>query len=160
MVDALTKEDRMFLIDVLSDTHDLTLATLRPDGFPQATVVSFVHDGPVIYFGCGVDSQKAHNIDQDARVSITVTPPYDDWMKIRGLSMGAKAIKVTENREFERVGNLMTERFPQSEDLMDQFKDIEMAVYRIEPEVISFLDYGQGFGHTALKEAKGLTAAA
>lgn len=37
----------------------MTIATIRDDGYPQATVVGFVHDGLTIYFGSDRNSQKA-----------------------------------------------------------------------------------------------------
>lgn len=142
---------RKFLIKVLDDAMDLTIATKREDGFPQATVVSFVHDDDKIYFGCGADSQKARNIAHDNRVSVTVTPPYVDWNHIRGISMGARAYSVTDNKEQARVGELMMKRFPEAEGMEEMMKGFDMALYRIDPEVISILNYEKGFGHTELK---------
>lgn len=44
----------------LLDSHPvMTIATLRPDGWPQATVVGYVNEGLALYFLCGLDSQKA-----------------------------------------------------------------------------------------------------
>ena len=37
---------------ILEKGRDLTLATIRPDGAPQATTVSYVNDGLAVYFGC------------------------------------------------------------------------------------------------------------
>lgn len=149
----LNAADRAAFLGILKQTQDLTIATMRPDGWPQATVVSFIHDGPVIYFGCGAGSQKARNIAADARVSLTVTPPYGDWTQIRGLSMAARAVKVTEKGELELVEALMAERFPEAEKISAtlDLKPGDMALYRIDPVVISFLDYRKGFGHTELR---------
>ena len=53
----------------LLDSHPvMTIATLRPDGWPQATVVGYVNQGLALYFLCGLDSQKAANIARDDRV--------------------------------------------------------------------------------------------
>ncbi|RUW86899.1 pyridoxamine 5'-phosphate oxidase family protein [Mesorhizobium sp. M7A.F.Ca.US.010.02.1.1] len=41
------------MINILARCMDMTIATARSDGSPQATVVSFVHDGLLLYFGCG-----------------------------------------------------------------------------------------------------------
>lgn len=154
-------ECRKTLTDILENTPDLTIATLRADGWPQATVVSFVHDGPMIYFGVGADSQKAENIARDNRVSITVTPPYEDWMQICGVSMAARAIAVTDEAEEARAGELMFSRFPQAEE-MGEAMDMEpgdMTLFRVEPEVVSFLDYTKGFGHTELYNVEAPLAA-
>jgi len=42
----------------LLDQHRImTVATLRPDGWPQATTVGYANDGLTLYFLCGLDSQ-------------------------------------------------------------------------------------------------------
>ena len=38
------------ILDILSKQTDMTLATIREDGYPQATTVSFVSDDLDIYF--------------------------------------------------------------------------------------------------------------
>jgi len=59
----------------LLDQHRLmTLATNRPDGWPQATV-GYVKDGLTLYFLCNLKSQKAANLARDSRVSLTVGRP-------------------------------------------------------------------------------------
>ena len=59
------------ILDILDRWPDMTVATVRSDGAPQATVVSFVHDGLRIYFGTGAQAQKAANIAREPRVSIS-----------------------------------------------------------------------------------------
>ncbi|MGI9422085.1 MAG: pyridoxamine 5'-phosphate oxidase family protein, partial [Hyphomicrobiaceae bacterium] len=55
------------ILEVLSQCVDLTIAAVRPDGVPQATVVSFVHDGLLLYFACAAVSQKASDISNEPR---------------------------------------------------------------------------------------------
>ena len=56
-------------IQTLLDQHRImTVATLRPDGWPQATTVGYVNDGLSLYFLCGLDSQKAANLARDDRL--------------------------------------------------------------------------------------------
>lgn len=143
---------RQFILDVLGATHDLTLATLRPDGYPQATVVSYVNDGLTLYAGIGLDSQKAHNIRQNDRVSATVTPPYGDWLQIRGLSLAGRAAIVSGADETAHAADLMLFRFPQLRQLMHAGAGMwPGAVFvRIVPSLVSLLDYRLGFGHTEL----------
>ncbi|MYN18408.1 pyridoxamine 5'-phosphate oxidase family protein [Rugamonas sp. FT107W] len=145
---------RQFVLDLLAATHDLTLATVRPDGYPQATVVSFVHDDLTLYAGIGLDSQKAHNIRQNDKVSATITPAYPDWRHIRGLSLAGSASIVAGEEETAHAADLMRYRFPQLRELVPP-GDIcwPGAVFvRIQPSVISILDYELGFGHTELFE--------
>ena len=137
------------IIEILDRCPDMTIATVRPDGAPQATVVSFVHDGMLIYFGCGAHSQKAANIAGEPRVSLTVTPAYENWWSIRGLSIAAVAEEVTTKGELENVGKLMLQRFPQIRELEMPGEDA-FKMFRLRPRIISVLDYGEGFGHTEM----------
>jgi nitroimidazol reductase NimA-like FMN-containing flavoprotein (pyridoxamine 5'-phosphate oxidase superfamily) len=83
----MTPDQRSAVLEIVEHAQDLTLATLRPDGWPQATTVSFVADGLTLYFGCDAQSQKAQNLARDARVSATLNLPYASWDQIRGLSL-------------------------------------------------------------------------
>jgi nitroimidazol reductase NimA-like FMN-containing flavoprotein (pyridoxamine 5'-phosphate oxidase superfamily) len=79
------------IVSILNEANDLTIATVREDGYPQATTVSYVNDGLTIYFGCAAKSQKAQNIARCTKVSVTVNLPYANWSEIRGLSIGGRA---------------------------------------------------------------------
>src|SRR6516165_1867285 len=76
------------ILSILKAAGEMTVATVRPDGYPQATMVNYVSDGFVIYFGCAAESQKVRNIACNDKVSLTVTPTHFDWEDIRGLSIG------------------------------------------------------------------------
>lgn len=145
---------RQLALSLLDATPDLTLATLRPDGYPQATVVSFAHDGLTLYACVGLDSQKAHNIRQNDKVSATVTPPYADWLHIRALSLAGRAAMVSGADETAHVADLMRYRFPQLRQAMPAGTATwpGLVFVRVVPTVISLLDYTQGFGHTELYE--------
>ena len=112
MDDSLREE----ILSVLKGASDMTIATIRPDGYPQATTVSYVSDGLNIYFGCAAESQKAQNIAHNDKVSLTVTLPYFNWEEIRALSIGGMAKPVTDPNEINRVSELMLRKFPQSCD--------------------------------------------
>lgn len=135
--------------DILDQCLDMTVATVRPDGAPQATVVSFVHDGLIIYFVCGASSQKAVNIAHDPRIAVTVTPPYGNWDEIEGLSIAATAEVVTDAKEVSEIGNFIQQRFPKI-DQMEPVAVDEIKFIRLRPLYISVLDYSKSFGHTDL----------
>ena len=100
-----------------------------------------------MYFGCAAESQKAQNIAYNDKVSLTVTLPYFSWEEIRGLSMGGTAKPVTDPNEINRVSELMLRKFPQILEYALAGKK-GLFLVRIDPEVISLLDYRKGFGHT------------
>ena len=79
----------------------MTIATLRADGWPQATTVGYANEGLMLYFLCAPDSQKAANLARDNRVSLTIDHDTPRVMEITGLSMAARAQAVVET---ERKG--------------------------------------------------------
>lgn len=100
-------------IRALLDQHRImTIATLRPDGWPQATTVGYVNDGLTLYFLCGLDSQKAANLARDDRVSLTIDHDAPNLMAITGLSMAAHARKVEDKAEAEKVLRLLPLKYP------------------------------------------------
>ena len=54
----------------------MTLATNRPDGWPQATVVGYANDGLTIYCFVARLSQKYANIVRDPRVSAAIASDF------------------------------------------------------------------------------------
>jgi nitroimidazol reductase NimA-like FMN-containing flavoprotein (pyridoxamine 5'-phosphate oxidase superfamily) len=84
-------------IQAILDQHRImTVATLRPDGWPQATTVGYANDGLSLYFLCGLDSQKAANLARDDRLSLTIDHDTPQVMEITGLSMAGRAQPVTD----------------------------------------------------------------
>jgi hypothetical protein len=139
---------------ILREGKDLTLATLMPDGAPQATTVSYASEGFEVYFGCGAASRKAQNLAADPRVALTVNLPYQDWMQIRGLALSGRAERLTGGDDIAHASVLFLEKFPDvaqyaaGADGPDGMQDI--VFFRVRPEIVSILDYRQGFGHTEL----------
>jgi nitroimidazol reductase NimA-like FMN-containing flavoprotein (pyridoxamine 5'-phosphate oxidase superfamily) len=140
---------KSFILDQLARHENLTLATVRADGYPQATTVGYVNDGLTIYVGTGPDSQKIENIRGCDKVSLTVDRDEPDWSRIQGLSMGGRAAIVEDGGEITRIQSLMLAKFPQLK-AMPAIEPGSIAFIRITPEVISVLDYTKGFGHTEL----------
>jgi len=90
------------------------------------------------------------NIAKCDKVSLTINRPYEDWNEILGLSIGGKASRVIDPKEFENVVQLMFKKFPQIPEYTPTDDSVDLAIIRIDPIVISLLDYRQGFGHTEL----------
>lgn len=138
----------------LLDAHRImTIATLRPDGWPQATTVGYVSEGLTLWFLCGRESQKAHNLALDNRVSLTIDHDTPDLMGITGLSMAARAHRVTDRAEGEKVLRMLPLKYPDAPPSTANMKlpsPDEVAVFRVQPEIISVLDYSKGFAHTDL----------
>jgi len=145
----MNEDLRQKILRLLDEHRIMTVATLRPDGWPQATTVGYVNEGLTIYFLCGLDSQKARNIARDDRISLTIDHDTPDLMAITGLSMAARATAVSDRAEVEKVLRLLPLKYagaPPPPIEMPQWD--ETRVFRVAPVVISVLDYTKGFGHT------------
>jgi nitroimidazol reductase NimA-like FMN-containing flavoprotein (pyridoxamine 5'-phosphate oxidase superfamily) len=139
------------ILALLDQHRIMTLATLRPDGWPQATTVGYVSEGLTLYFLCGRDSQKAANLAGDDRVSLTIDHDAPNLMGITGLSMAAHARPVTDRAEAEKVLRLLPLKYPDHPPLpFPMPKPEDVRIFRLVPTVISLLDYTKGFGHTDL----------
>lgn len=139
------------ILALLDEHRIMTIATLRPDGWPQATTVGYVNDGLILYFLCGLNSQKAANLARDDRVSLTIDHDAPDLMAITGLSMAAHAQAVDDRAEAERILTLLPQKYPEQKELPVQMPTPDdVRIFRVTPIVISVLDYSKGFGHTDL----------
>jgi nitroimidazol reductase NimA-like FMN-containing flavoprotein (pyridoxamine 5'-phosphate oxidase superfamily) len=141
------------ILALLQSHRIMTIATLRPDGWPQATTVGYVNEGLSLWFLCGTQSQKARNLGHDNRVSITIDHDTPDLMAITGLSMAARAFRVSDRSEAQKVISLLPLKYPDATPATAGIKmpaPEEVAVFRVVPEIFSVLDYTQGFGHTDL----------
>ena len=140
------------ILTLLDQHRIMTIATLRPDGWPQATTVGYVNEGLALYFLCGLDSQKAANLARDNRVSLTIDHDTPDLMAITGLSMAARAEAVTDRSEAEKVLRMLPLKYPEQPAPLPfpMPTPDDIRIFRVTPTVISVLDYSMGFGHMDL----------
>ena len=140
---------RAKILDLLGQHRLMTVATNRPDGWPQATTVGYANDDFTLYFLCGPQSQKAQNIARDNRISLTVDHDVSDPMAITGLSMAAIAQPVRDPAEVSKATNLLMKRYPEYAAYPAPKPD-EILIMKVLPKVISVLDYTKGFAHADL----------
>jgi PPOX class probable F420-dependent enzyme len=127
----------------------MSLATVRPDGYPQATTVTYANDGLTLYFACDRSSQKVRNLRRSPKVSLTINQDTADWKKITGLSMGATAKVLERPADTQRALALLSRKFKDMKNLSEE--DLAETVFvRVQPKVVSMLDYRRGFGWTKL----------
>ncbi len=137
------------IIELLNAHRIMTIATNRPDGWPQATTVGYANDGLVIYCLIARDSQKFANIKRDPRVALAIAHDYPQPLQIRGLSIAAQAVEVTDKGENEHVAEILLRRYPEYK-IMPRPDPAAVPTMRLTPEIVSVLDYSKGFGHTDL----------
>ncbi|KAB2313966.1 pyridoxamine 5'-phosphate oxidase family protein [Betaproteobacteria bacterium SCN2] len=144
----MDKSQEKFILDMLRRHKSMTLATLRPDGFPQATTVTYANEGFELYFCCDTASQKAKNIRKNDKVSAAIDRDPRDWNSTRGISLGGHAQVLKGKREREHALALLAKKFPEMGDVAPD--EPGLAFVRVRPSVMSLIDYTQGFGHTEL----------
>ena len=143
-------EIRKKILRILDKNRIMSVATLRPDGWPQATTVGYANEQLTLYFLCGATSQKAANLARDDRVSLTINEDPAQVMEITGLSMAARVQAVVDELEAEKALRMLMSKYPQQHASLPTPNPADLRVFRIEPFVISVLDYSKGFGHTDL----------
>lgn len=147
---------RQKILTLLDQHRIMTIATLRPDGWPQATTVGYANDGLTLYFLCSPESQKAANLACDDRVSLTIDHDTPQVMDITGLSMAARAQVVVDPVEGEKALRLLMHKYPPQDALpLPMPTPADVRIFRVTPTVISVLDYAKGFGHTDLVTCEG-----
>ncbi len=140
---------RDLVIGLLNEHRIMVIATNRPDGWPQATVVSYANDGLILYSFIAREGQKYTNIQRDPRVSIAIAKDYPQPLAIKGLSLASRACVIEDRGEIDHAYALLLRRYPEYK-VMPQPNPAAVPLIRMTPEIISIVDYSKGFGHTNL----------
>jgi nitroimidazol reductase NimA-like FMN-containing flavoprotein (pyridoxamine 5'-phosphate oxidase superfamily) len=136
-------------IKILDGNRLMAIATVRPDGWPQATMVGYANEEILLYFVISRESQKFKNIERDDRVSIVIGRDFHDPATIEAVSIAAHASEVRDPKQRDRAVKLLLERHPGLRRLAPPAPG-HSAVMRANPEIITILDYSKGFGHADL----------
>lgn len=145
----MKREFKRQIVDLLDRHRIASIATNRPDGWPQATVVGYANDGLIIYCFIARDGQKYANIMRDPRVSMAIASDYPQPLQIKGLSLAGRAVVVEDQGEIDHAGEILLRRYPEYK-IMPRPDPAAVPMLRITPEIVSILDYSKGFGHTDL----------
>ena len=134
-------------IQILDTRRTMAVSTIRPDGWPQTTIVGYANVGLTVYFLIFRSSQKFANIQHDDRISIAVGGEPTDLHQLKAVYAGAQASEVTDPAQREIAWRILTDRHPNlaAFDLPDRSAAVMM---RAECRYVSVLDYSKGFGHT------------
>jgi nitroimidazol reductase NimA-like FMN-containing flavoprotein (pyridoxamine 5'-phosphate oxidase superfamily) len=134
-------------IGILNANNLMTISTVRPDGWPQATVVGYANEGWDLYFLIYRDSQKFANIARDNRVAVAVASEPRRISEITAVYAGCEAVELLELSQRSRAWNLLAQRHPNLTDLAPP-QSSEVATMVARCRHVSVLDYTQGLGHT------------
>jgi len=133
-------------ITILNANRIMTVGTVRPDGWPQTTMVGYANEGFRLYFLIYRASQKFENISQDNRIAISVGHEPRALREIKAVYAGCFAEEVTDLAERTHAWKLLAERHPNLTDLAPPGRD-EVATMKAQCKHLSVLDYSQGLGH-------------
>lgn len=147
-------------IRILDSNRIMAISTVRPDGWPQNTIVGYANDGLQLYFMIFRASQKFANIERDERVAVAVGSEPTDARDIKAVYCGAHACEVTDPSEWDRAWKLLSQRHPNLRHFAPP-AEAEAAMMRAACKYISILDFSKGFGHAeAVTVEHGTTAPA
>lgn len=133
-------------IQILDSHRTMAISTLRPDGWPQTTIVGYANDGLTLYFLIFRSSQKLANIRRDRRVSLAVGGDSTELSQLTAVYAAAHASEVTDPEERARAWRLLVSRHPNLVDF-DLPERTEAALIKAVCQHVSVLDYRKGPGH-------------
>ena len=148
------KELERTIIEHLKKHNGGTMSTIREDGTPQASGITYVSDGLIIYFAMDPESYKKKNVDRNPNVGLAIFKDYYRWDKAKAVQLAGRCEIVTDKDEITKIETLLVEKFPW---VVSNPGPMEWAArvgpvpyYKIVPRTIAYLDY-QKFGFNQYK---------
>ena len=133
-------------VRILDQNRVMAISTIRPDGWPQTTLVGYANQDIFIYFVVSRQSQKFANMMRDDRISLAVGQDFHNPTSILAISAAAHASEVSDAKQRGGLVELIRGRHPGLKILASpDFNDA--AVIRAHPSIITISDYSKGFGH-------------
>jgi PPOX class probable F420-dependent enzyme len=104
------------------------LATVRPDGAPQSSVMWFAWDGELVRFTHTSTRQKFRNLEREPRVALSIVDPDDGY---RYLELRGTVVSITPDDEQASFYRSLQERYDNVYPVPDA--DVRVVV-AIRPE--------------------------
>ena len=133
--------------EILDAHRIMAIATLRPDGWPQTTIVGYANDGLLLYFLISRKSQKFANIERDDRVSVAIGEEPGDLRDLTAVYAGAHASEVADPDQRAYAWRLLMQRHPNLREFELPDRS-EAAMMQAPCMFVSILDFTRGLGHT------------
>ena len=131
-------------ITILNAHRTMAISTVRPDGWPQTTIVGYANEGFDIFFLILRSSQKFINISRDDRISVAVGAEPQSLDQVEAMYAAARAVEVADPRQRDYAWRLLVQRHPNLADF--ELPDgSEAALMRATCEHVSVVDYTRGF---------------
>jgi uncharacterized protein YhbP (UPF0306 family) len=150
------------ILEFLRGHDTMTLATLGPDGTPQAAAVFYAADDEFnLYFLSDPSTRHGRDLKLHPRVAATVQADGQPWATIRGLQIEGTARRTDDAGETARAARVYGLRFAFVRELLDGIGaprgsgaagTLEGGLARgrfhvLRPDWIRLIDNTKGFGH-------------
>ena len=133
-------------VRILNAHRIMAISTVRPDGWPQTTIVGYVNRGFELYFLIYRSGQKFANLQKDDRISIAVATEPVNMHDLQAVYAGAHATEITDEAERQEAWKRIMERHANLAG--SQMPGADEAVFmKARCKYVSVLDYTQGVGH-------------
>lgn len=134
-------------VEILDSHQTMAISTLRPDGWPQTTIVGYANEGLTLYFLIFRSSQKLKNIRLDRRISFAVGGDSKELSQATAVYAAAHASEVTEPEERAHGWGVLASRHPNLKEFELPDK-AQAAMMKAVCQHVSVVDYRKGLGHT------------
>lgn len=109
------------------------LATVMPDGAPQATPVWIDYDGENVLFNTAIGRQKDKNLQADGRVSVMLVDPENPY---RYLEVRGKVVERTTSGADDHI-NKMAKKYLGQDVYPFRQPGEQRVIFKIKPERVS-----------------------
>jgi len=133
-------------IKILNLHRIMAISTVRPDGWPQTTIVGYANQGFDLIFLIYRSGQKFANIKRDDRISIAVAAEPPDLNQLQAVYASAHASEIVNESERQEAWRQLMQRHSNLSG--SQLPNASEAVFmRARCQHVSMLDFTQGLGH-------------
>ena len=141
-------------ITIMNAHRIMAVSTVRPDGWPQTTIVGYANEGFNVYFLIFRSSQKFANIQHEPRISLAIGAEPHRLEELKAVYAGAIASEITNEAEAIRGWALLQERHP---NLTGFYRPdgSDAVMIRASCKHLSIVDFTQGLGHTETLDLDG-----
>jgi uncharacterized protein YhbP (UPF0306 family) len=143
----VSAELRRRIADYLAGHTTLTLATVGPDGSPQAAPLFYASDEVLnLIFLSSPDSRHSRNLARDPHAAAAIYDETWEWQAIRGLQVEGQVERL-EGAAREEAEALYRAKYPFVVAFAQQIE--ASAFYRLRPRWLRYLDNSVAFGWRA-----------
>jgi nitroimidazol reductase NimA-like FMN-containing flavoprotein (pyridoxamine 5'-phosphate oxidase superfamily) len=132
-------------VKILNAHRIMAISTVRPDGWPQTTVVGYANHGFELVFLIFRSGQKFANIQHNNKIAIAVAAEPAELSELQAVYAGAEAHEITDPAEREQAWRMLMERHSNLAGF--KMPAGEAVFMKATCKYVSVLDFTQGAGH-------------